>query len=379
MEQIAMHILRLSYRVPPMPGGMERHVECLTREQLVCGHRVTLAFRHGTAVPDGAARLSLSRTAVSRLLAPRSDRAAFAAEASATIRQLVGGSRAPGVDLLHLHGDQIEALWLGPLCRRLGIPLCMTVHARLSGRRPRLARHAFRFVDAFIALGSGTTSDLVACGVPEQRILTMSSGLELSRMPPAVGPEGRERGLIVSVGALDPMKNHGLLIEAFHELARSRPGLRLVIAGEGPERKRLTELAAAGPGVELVGALCRDDVYALVRRAELFVLASRRLPGKGEGVPTAALEALALGTPVVVSSDASLDPVVTIPGAYRVFRAGVKSDLVGTLRTLLDDDPGRHVMSERGRRAAAELGWPVVAGRVEEWFRVALERRHSRA
>ncbi|WP_373429248.1 glycosyltransferase family 4 protein [Streptomyces sp. V4I23] len=112
-----------------MPGGMERHVECLTREQLSRGHRVTLAFRHGTSVPDGAARLSLSRTALSRLLAPRSDRAAFAAEASATIRQLVGGPHAHGVDLLHLHGDHVEGPVAGPLCRRLGIPLCMTFHA----------------------------------------------------------------------------------------------------------------------------------------------------------------------------------------------------------------------------------------------------------
>jgi len=81
MERIAMHILRLSYRVPPMPGGMERHVECLTREQLGRGHRVTLAFRYGTAVPDGAAHLSLSRTAPSRLLAVRSENAAFVAYA----------------------------------------------------------------------------------------------------------------------------------------------------------------------------------------------------------------------------------------------------------------------------------------------------------
>ncbi|WP_406276490.1 glycosyltransferase family 4 protein [Streptomyces sp. NBC_00191] len=369
-----MHIVRLSYRVPPMPGGMERHVDCLTREQLSRGHRVTMAFRHGSAAP-GATQLSLRKTALSRALAPRSDRTAFAAEAATSVRQLYGGSRSPNVDLLHLHGDHVEAMWLGPVCRRLGIPLFLTVHGRLSVRRQRLARHSFQHVDAFIALGSGTAADLVTCGVRERCILTMSSGLELSRMPPAAGARDRERGLIVSVGTLDPVKNHSLVIEAFHELARSRPGLRLVIAGEGPERDRLAQLAAAGPGVELAGALSRQEVYRLVRRAEVFVLASRRLPGKGEGVPTAALEALALGTPVVVSSDASLDPVVTVPEAYRVFRSGVKAELVTTLRTLLDDESGRSRMSELGRRAAAELDWSVVAGRVEEWYRAVLKQR----
>lgn len=370
-----MHILRLSYRVPPLPGGLERHAECLTREQVGLGHRVTMAFRHGTAVPSGATQLPLRPAALSRVLAPVSDRAAFAAEAAATLRHLCLGTRSPGVDMVHLHGDHVEAMWLGPECQRLGIPLFLTVHGRLADRRQRLARSAFRHVDAFIALGSGTAADLVARGVRERRILTMSSGLELSRMPSAPDARGRECGLIVSVGALDPVKNHSLLIDAFHELARSRPGLRLVIAGEGPERDRLAQLAAAGPGVELAGALSRQEVYRLVRRAEVFVLASRRLPGKGEGVPTAALEALALGTPVVVSSDASLDPVVTVPEAYRVFRSGVKSELVTTLRTLLDDESGRSRMSELGRRAAAELDWSVVAGRVEEWYRAVLKRR----
>lgn len=372
-----MHIMRVSYRVPPMRGGMERHVECLTRHQVLDGHRVTMSFRHGTAVPTGATRLPLPRTARSRTLAPVSDRLAFAAAAAAAVRDLCTGSPRRDVDLVHLHGDHIEAAWLGPMCRRVGIPLFLTVHGALSDRHQRLARHAFRYVEAFIALGSATAADLLARGVDRRRVLTMSSGLELSAMPSPADVRARERGLIVSVGSLDPVKNHGLLIEAFHELARSRPGMRLVIAGEGPERDHLSRLAARGSAVELAGPLPREEVYRLVQRAEVFVLASRRLSGKGEGVPTAALEALALGTPVVVSSEASLDPAVAVPEAYRVFPSGSKTDLVHVLRSLLDDESGRNRMSEIGACAAEELDWPRVAQRVEEWYRVALERRPS--
>lgn len=372
-----MHILRLSYRVPPMPGGLERHVECLTREQVGLGHRITMVFRHGTAVPTGATQLSLRPAARSRVLAPLSDRAAFAAQAAATLRHLCLGTHSHDVDVLHLHGDHVEATWLGPVCRRLGIPLLLTVHGRLADRRQRLARSAFRHVDAFIALGSGTAADLVARGVSERRILTMSSGLELSRMPSAPDARDRECGLIVSVGALDPVKNHSLLIDAFHELARSRPGLRLVIAGDGPERDRLSRLAGQGPGVELAGPLSRQEVYQLLRRAEVFVMASRRLPGKGEGVPTAALEALALGTPVVVSSETLLDPVVTDREACRVFRSESKPDLVRVLGGVLDDECVRNRMSELGLRASAVLDWPLIAKRVDDWYQVALDHRHA--
>jgi glycosyltransferase involved in cell wall biosynthesis len=273
------------------------------------------------------------------VLAPVSDRAAFAAEAAATLRHLCLGARSLAVDMLHLHGDHAEAMWLGPVCQRLGIPLFLTVHGRLADRRQRLTRSAFRHVDAFIALGSGTAADLVARGVCERRILTMSGGLELSRMTSVPDARGRERGLIVSVGALDPVKNHSLLIDAFHELVRSRPGLRLLIAGDGPERDRLERLAAQGPGVELAGPLSRQEVCQLLRRAEVFVIASRQLPGKGEGVPTAALEALALGTPVVVSSDTLLDPVVTDRETCRVFRLNRNSIWYGCCEVCSTTNP----------------------------------------
>lgn len=366
-----MQIVRVSYRVPPMPGGMERHVECLTREQVALGHRVTMVFRHGCTVPQGAVRLALPSGPLSRMLAPAVDRLTFAAEAAAVIRRLCDGSDS-SVDLVHLHGDHVEALLLGPVCRRLGVPLFLTVHASLAHRHQRLAQRTFEDVKGFIALGSSTAADLVARGVDDRRVLTMSSGLELSGMASPTDIPCREHGLIVSVGALDPMKNHALLIEAFHELTRTRPSLRLVVAGDGPERDRLARMAAATPGVELAGSLSRPDVYALLQRAEVFVLASRRLSGKGEGVPTAALEALALGAPVVVSSDAALDAVIPDREAWRVFRSGSKADLVRTLGTVLDDASIRNRMSQLGVRAASSLDWPLVAQRVENWYRVIL-------
>ena len=115
-------------------------------------------------------------------------------------------------------------------------------------------------------------------------------------------------------------------------------GLRLVIAGDGPERDRRADSRGKVREWNWPVRCPRQEVYQLLRRAEVFVMASRRLPGKGEGVPTAALEALALGTPVVVSSDTLLDPVVTDREACRVFRSESKPDLVRVLGGVLDDE-----------------------------------------
>ncbi|WP_326823991.1 glycosyltransferase family 4 protein [Streptosporangium sp. NBC_01756] len=359
----------MSYRVPPEPGGKERHVECLTREQLRRGHEVTLAFRGGSTVPNGAMVLPLRPTGLSCLLAVKSDVLAFAAE-------VVGALRNAGpVDLVHLHGDHVEASVIGPFCRKLGIPLVLTVHAALARRHRRLARMALGHVGAFIAIGSRTADDLMDRGADRRRILVASSGIDLGAISGSP-PPAREPGLIVSVGSLEPMKNHALLIEAVQALRPANPGLRLLVVGDGPELGRLRRLAGTETGIEFAGQLLRDEVYRQVRRAEVFVLASRRLDGKGEGVPTAALEALALGTPVVVSSDALLDPVVSNRAAYRTFESGSVDDLVRVLRTVLGDEDLRRRMSTLGTQAATALDWPVVAGRFEEWYRVALNAGH---
>ncbi|MEU7856535.1 glycosyltransferase family 4 protein [Nonomuraea sp. NPDC049141] len=365
----------MSYRVPPEPGGKERHTEFLTREQLKRGHEITLAFRRGHVVPDGATVLRTRPTLLSRALGAKSDVLAFAAEVGAALR------RSERPDLVHLHGDHVEAAVLGPVCRRLGIPLVMTLHATLSERHRAFARMALRGVDACFALGTAAARDLVERGVDPRHIETASSGLDLDSINRTPHPAARQPGLVVSVGSLDPMKNHALLISAFHELRRTRPDIQLVIAGDGPERDALLRLAAGagerakageGNGVVLAGRLAQDDIYRLVRRAEVFVLASRRLDGKGEGVPTAALEALALGTPVIVSSDAALIPVVRDPQAYRMFTSGSRDELVSVLDSVLGDEEARSRMSACGERAARELGWPAVADKVERMYSWAL-------
>ncbi|WP_055481113.1 glycosyltransferase family 4 protein [Sphaerimonospora mesophila] len=356
-----MRILHIGYRLAPEPGGKERYIARLAREELRRGHEVLVARRRG-AIPPGAAAVALRPTRVGRALAGRSDPVAFALECARALSGL------GPLDVVNLHGDHREALFLGPAAARLRIPLLLTVHGALAMRHRPIMPLAFRRVDGFVAIGARPAAELCRAGVSPAAVRTMSGGLDLPRLDAVRARTAREPGLIVSVGNLLPVKNHALTIEAFHRLRAVRPGARLVIAGEGPERARLERLAAAGPGVELAGHLPGDEVYALMARAEIFVLASRRLPSIGEGIPTAALEALALGTPVVLSSEATLDPVVADPAACRVFRSGSAGDLAAHLRVLAEDGAVRARMAERGRRAVADLDWPRVAARIEDRY-----------
>ncbi|HJX28581.1 MAG TPA: glycosyltransferase, partial [Thermoanaerobaculia bacterium] len=120
---------------------------------------------------------------------------------------------------------------------------------------------------------------------------------QAARAALGLGPEDVVLG---AVGRLEPQKRFDLLLEAFAELRRggARPGLRLVLAGEGSARAGL-EAAARRLGVEdscrFLGH--RSDVAEVHHAFDLFVQSSDY-----EGTPNAVLEAMALETPVVATA-----------------------------------------------------------------------------
>jgi glycosyltransferase involved in cell wall biosynthesis len=138
---------------------------------------------------------------------------------------------------------------------------------------------------------------------PEGRITAFPNGFDFSRLTPsgarsAIRAElGVDEGafLWVTAGRLDPQKGYDLLLDAMVDVRRSHPGVRLAIAGDGPERSVLAAQLARldlSPGVALLGD--RPDVPAILAAADGFVLSSR-----WEGLPMVLLEAAAAKLPIV--------------------------------------------------------------------------------
>ena len=114
--------------------------------------------------------------------------------------------------------------------------------------------------------------------------------------------------VILSVGRLMPAKDHATLLRAFAQVVASRPS-RLVILGEGPERRNLTALSerlGISQHIELPGF--HGNPFAYMSKSSVFVLSS-----KYEGLPTVLIEAMASGTPVV-STDCRSGPTEILEG-----------------------------------------------------------------
>jgi glycosyltransferase involved in cell wall biosynthesis len=159
--------------------------------------------------------------------------------------------------------------------------------------------------------------------------LVQPMGIDLSRFAPR---ESRESGLkaeskpydgevesngahegktIVVVARLVPIKGVDVALNAMRLL---RTPARLVIAGDGPERERLEQLArSARRSIHFLGTVDTARVRALLEEADCVVIPSRVLPnGRTEGTPMIALEALAAGAPVIASAVGGLRELPSI-------------------------------------------------------------------
>jgi glycosyltransferase involved in cell wall biosynthesis len=186
-----------------------------------------------------------------------------------------------------------------------------TLRAALSFRpkafrvASRLAvRLAYPRADAIVAVSAGAAEDLAAVLGSTSRILTIpnpASTPESARLErePVDHPwlvDGRSVPVVIAAGRLVKKKGFEVLLEAFARAVKRVPA-RLVLLGEGPERRAL-EARVDALGLRAVVALPGfvDNPFAWFARSDVFVLSSY-----AEGMPNALLQAMAAGCTVVAT------------------------------------------------------------------------------
>ena len=159
----------------------------------------------------------------------------------------------------------------------------------------------------------------------------------------------------MSVGRLSPEKNHTRLIKAFSQVHEKQPHTRLVILGGGALEDQLHDLVVSlglSSAVTIAGQV--DNPYAIMRRADCFVLSSDY-----EGQPMVILEARTLGLPVVTTSFSSVRDSVP-EDAGIVVPQTVKGVASGMQRFLDGDVPAHPLDADAYNRLAMEQFYAAV-------------------
>lgn len=207
-----------------------------------------------------------------------------------------------------------------------------------------------------MAVCEALRQEMIKLGAEEQNVTTLRNGVDLqlfSLVNKTKQVEVREeldlpanRAIILSVGHLIDRKGHHLVIEAMRHI----PDAMLLIAGDGPEKKRLASLISEYNLTErvfLLGSLSQQSLAQYYGAANLLVLASDR-----EGWANVLLESMACGTPVVATNIWGTPEVVNSSDAGILVNRDA-ADIARGITQILDNLPKR----DDTRRYAEQFDW----------------------
>ena len=282
-----------------------------------------------------------AREFATRLFAARRNPFGLPNELLAALNELIHSAA-----VVHLHGAFIPVFYtVARQLTALNIPYVLTPHGSYSPAARRegwLTKLAYSFLfEGYLLRHSARVHCLGASevtGVEHMSHAVRTSlvpyGFEPPRPVSPLFPAARGRFRVGFCGRLDD--NHkGLdcLLAGFAEFARLVPEAELWVIGDGPDRALVADWAAEAPegSVQLLGSRYGDEKIGLLGQLDVFAHTSHY-----EGLPTAVLEAVALGIPCVVTEATNLGSYVREFGCGEVLAEARPELLTDALHRLYE-------------------------------------------
>jgi glycosyltransferase involved in cell wall biosynthesis len=310
----------------------------------------------------------------------------------AAFRRLLALVRSGRFDLVHAH-LAYASIWGLLAGRATGRPVVATLHVRPPAapawsreglRRRLLVAAANRWAARALAVSGAVRDAWTAAGLASERVTVVHNGVDVGGVRLGAGEAGAARAAIrrelgvaadaplaLTVSVLRPGKGLEVLLEAVPAVLDALHRARFAVVGDGPAREPLqASAAAAGLTAALVWTGFRRDVPDLLAAADLFVL-----PSLDDAFPTALLEAMAAGLPVVATRAGGIPEIVDDGATGRLVPPGDPAALARAVAALLGDPAARRALGRAGRRRVAErFSTAVWLGRLEAVYAEALGR-----
>jgi teichuronic acid biosynthesis glycosyltransferase TuaC len=276
--------------------------------------------------------------------------------------------------------DVIDAEFFWPdgpaaiaLGKALGVPVSIKARGadiHFWGKNPATAGQvtaAGQAADGMLAVSSALKADMVALGMPAERITVHYTGIDRARFhvrdrATAKAALGISGPLLVSVGALIARKGHAIVIEAL----KSVPDAMLVVIGQGADRAALEAQAASlEGGVRFLGGQPHDVIADWLAAADAMVLMSA-----SEGLANAWVEALASGTPIVISDVGGAREVLNRPEAGMLAKPDPAS-VADAITQVLERDADREAVAA----TVARFSWDANTAALYDHLKAVAARR----
>lgn len=295
-----------------------------------------------------------------------------------------------GFDVAHIFG--LYDL-LGPAvaqaCRKLAIPYLVEpigmfipivrnlwlkrIYHRVWGRR------MLQEASTIVATSEQEIEEQASGGIARAKIFMRRNGVEAPESWPERGTFRsrseipKDTKLVLFLGRLSVKKSPELLLRAFAEAKQRLEGMKLVFAGpdEGRMKAQLEQMAGqlgVGADVQFVGPLFGQNKWAAYQDADVFVL-----PSQNENFGNTAAEAVAAGTPVIVTQHCGIAPLLANEAGLVVGHE--VDELAEALARVLTDDKLRGHLRAGCAKVTKELGWEGPVREMESLYAKCVSRK----
>lgn len=367
-----MRVIHVVPAVAEEASGPSYSVVRLCQSLIDVGEELTLAAMDVNALVARPAFLKVFPVGIGPLRAGRSPKMR---------RWLADETRDGSVDVLHSHGMwQMNAVYPGWVTSRGNTRLVISPRGAFSawamnhGSRfkrvfwPLVQRPALERASCFHAATDTEYEDIRRLGF-KQPVTVIPNGVDV---PPPSHTEAADARTLLFLGRIHPTKGVDILLHAWSEVMGRFPAWRLLIVGtdtaygvQGRYLEAMRELVRTLKleRVEFTGAAYGEAKWAAYHEAELFVL-----PTRSDSFGMTVAEALAAGTPAVVSKGAPWEGLATHEAGWWV-DMGTEA-LTRCLADAMREPPGELARrGSNGRRWMLEdFSWPAIGNRMDQTY-----------
>lgn len=356
----------------PYPGGVTEHIMYLDREFRARGHDTRII----AASTEDQDALETNVIKVSGAVAPIpfSGSTARITLSPRVYRRVKSILNAENFDIVHLHEPGAPLLCLTVLRHSHAVNVG-TFHAYRESNafyeygRP-LAARIFGRLDGRIVV-SPAVRDYVARYFPgDYRVIP--NGIDYARFASSeirpVGKFNDGRPNILFVGRMEERKGFSHLLRAYPYIKQQVPDARLLVVGafDSEEKAPFVRYARANRlrGIHFVGWVSREDMPRYYRTATVFCAPSTGFESFG----IVLLEAMAAGLPIVASDIAGYNHVLSHGVEGCLIRPGDPMAIAEAIVGLVRNPALSARLATQGKQTAAKYDWPIIAGRVLNYF-----------
>ncbi len=362
--------------VPEFIGGREKHVEALAK---VLGEKdevfVFTGSRTKKVIKELKDNYTLYRIPLISVTLSKNPLQVYR-----IIPGLLKVLSSEEIDILHAHGYGLFTSDVSALYSKISnIPLVLTFHGCLFGKKLKLfkkiydktvGRFELQTVRKMIAT-SNSLKDEIISSYNVNNIEIIPNGIFLDQYQ---HESLKREELIISVGRILPRKGFSYLVDAAEEIIKDHPNVKFMIIGpDGGDKQNIIKKINnknLKENVELKGIISDEMLHHLLSISSLFVI-----PSLYEPFGLVALEAMAMGCPIVSTNVGGLSEIIEHNRTGLLVPPANSKALANSIRLLLDNRQLAERLAKNAEEKVREFEWTNIGKRTREVYEKVLSNK----